>query len=199
MKKIKHIVFLLLSSNILFSQSIIKPIENYLQDAEHNNPNTYYKDTNLKLQKCVGKWLYTNGSDYFLISFIKSKKKINENYNVYSDVLTAKFYYRKNGVVIYDNLNATPSVGSNSKPSEIISGHVKNSTIAFYYTEPSFNECTRRRAGILRIQLTNNLQQMDWIREINENSFNDEKCDNGIEPDDSDFQIPSNMTLTKIN
>lgn len=186
-------------SHTVFSQSIIKPIENLLGESQYNNPNTYYKDTNHKLQNCVGTWLYDNGSDYFLVTFIKTKQKINEHFNVYSDVLTAKFYYRKNGVVIYDNLNQIPTSGSNFKPSDISSGHVKDLHITFYYTEPSSIECHRRRFGMLKVELSNNEQQMIWIRETNENSFHDEPCSNGLEPDDSPFLIPANMTLNRVN
>ena len=200
MKNIKHLIFLCLYliSYSVFSQGTIKPIEDYLHDSEKEHPNTYYKDTNQKLQKCVGSWLYDNGSDYFLIKFTKTKKKINYTYNVYRDVLTTKFYYRKNGVVIYDNLNATSTAGSNSKPSDIISGNLKDGLIDFYYTEPSFNDCIRRKHGMLLISVSNTGLQMSWIRETNDNSFYDEPCDNGIEPDNSDFQIPANMILNKV-
>lgn len=202
MKKIQYLAFisLYLITYYSFSQNTIKPIENLLTESEHNNRNVYFKDTNLKLQNCVGTWLYDNGSDYFKITFFKTKTLINDKYNVYSDVLNTKFFYKKNGIVIYDNFNSTPSAGSNSKNSQIISGHVKNENIAFIYTEPSFNECNRNKLGILRIHLlATNPQQMSWIRETNVNSFLDDQCDNGVDPDTSDFLIPQTMLLTKIN
>ena len=144
--------------------------------------------------------MYDNGTDYFLIIFTKEKQKINPYYYVYCDVLTTKFYYRKNGVVIYDNLNTTPAPGSNSKRSDISSDFVKNSSISFLYLEPTFNDCNiRRRGGMLNVELINNGQQMNWDAEINPYSFNDEPCDNGILPDDSPYQIPANMILTRVN
>lgn len=202
MKKIKFTLFLclILASHTVLSQSTIKPIEDLLGAAESDYPNTYFKDTNHKLQDCVGTWLYDNGTDYFLITFTKAKQKINPYYYVYCDVLTTKFYYRKNGVVIYDNLNVTPSPGSNSKPSDISSDFVKNSSISFLYLEPTFNDCNiRRRGGMLNIELINNGQQMSWVAEINPYSFDDEPCENGVLPDDSPYQIPANMILNRVN
>ena len=67
MKNTKHIIaifFFLISINS-FSQEIMKPIEDALQDHFKDNPNTYYIDLDGKLQACVGTWIYNNGIDYF--------------------------------------------------------------------------------------------------------------------------------------
>lgn len=199
MKNIKQIILtsLFLISSVVFAQERIKPIENALPDSFDNNPNTYYKDTNNKLQNCVGTWKYDNGIDVFIVTFTKVKEQVNEKYKVYRDVLKAKFFYSKNGTVIYDNLNTTPGTGANTKASIISSGFVKNSNISFIYDEPSFTECHRRKSGYLSINIiTTTPRQLKWVRQIYLGSSN-YPCDNGAPIDDSPFLIPANMVLIK--
>ncbi|MEZ0006701.1 hypothetical protein ABH942_002078 [Flavobacterium sp. 28YEA47A] len=196
-------IVILCASSCLIAQEIVKPIEDLLHDNTSEYPNTYYKDTNNKLQNLVGTWVYDNGTDYFKITFFKQKVIENEYNNVYEDRLFTRFLYKKNGRVIYDNYgtNSYPRDQGliNDKPSEISSSFVKNSTIGFVYTEPSNNDCHRRKVGSLDVSYTNgNPLQLSWKRTTATRYFNDRICDNGVRPDNSDFVIPENMVLTKL-
>lgn len=206
MKNLKKLIFIItfaLSFSFVKAQETIKPIEDLLTDDYCEFPNTYYKDTNNKLENLVGTWEYNNGTDYFKITFFKEKKLENEYYLVYEDILFTKFLYKKNNIVIYDNYgNTIYSLGNNvnQKPSGIESAFVKNSNISFLYTEPSTNDCHRRRVGRLNViyNYNNGSPQIQWTRTTDEHYFRDMPCDNGVEPDNSDFVIPASMTLNKI-
>jgi hypothetical protein len=196
-------VLLLLFSMTINAQETVKPLENYLTDGYCEFPHTYYKDTNGKLQNCVGTWVYDNGTDYFKITFTKAKVLVNQYHHVYVDRLSTKFLYKKNNIVIYDNYNTTvytlPAV-VNVKPSEIKSDFVKSDEIYLSYTEPSSNDCHRRRVGDLTLVYLNNaVPQMQWTRTTDEHYFDSEPCENGLEPDNSDFIIPADMVLTRVN
>lgn len=206
MKKIKHIItFLVILFSIKnYSQEIIKPIEDALHDHFSNNPGTYYKDTNGKLLNCVGTWIYDNGSDYFKTTISMSKVLDNVKYNVHSDCLLIKYEYRKNGITKYYNLNTfNVPAGANTKPSELQSAFVKGNEISVVYYEPSFTDCYRRKIGDLNIQYVYEVgmpqPQLIWTRTTDEHYFRNEPCDNGIPTDNSDFLIPANMVLTKVN
>lgn len=207
MKKLKKIigtVGLLLITFSVKAQEIVRPIEDRLRNNYMDYPNSYYKDTNNKLQNLVGSWVYDNGSDYFKITFYKEKVIENEHYNVFGDKLFAKFLYKKDGRIIYDNYGTNSYSREqgfiNTKPSEIQSNFVVNYTIGFYYTEPSTNDCHRRRkVGSLDIIYNNgNPAKLSWKRTTDTGYFRTRPCSNGVEPDDSDFVIPEDMVLTKL-
>jgi hypothetical protein len=206
MKNLKNIIFIaiiIISYGAVVAQEVTKPIENYLTDRYCEFPNTYYKDTNNKLQNLVGTWEYNNGIHYFKITFSKAKTLVNEYHSVYADVLYTEFLYKKNNIVIYDNYGITNynlNNTVNQKPSNIESTFVKNSNISFLYTEPSTNNCHRRKVGRLNILYISNsgFPQIQWNRSTDTGYFDDMPCDNGLEPDNSDFVIPANMTLNKI-
>ncbi|MGJ1269539.1 DUF6705 family protein [Sphingobacterium spiritivorum] len=179
-----------------------KPIENYLTDIYTNQPNTYYKDTDNKLKNLVGTWVYENGTDYFMITFYKNKVQMNEKYNVYLDILTSNFLYKKNEVVIYDNYGTNNyskyQALPNTKPSEIESNFIRNRTVFFSYSEPSANDCHRSKIGDLGIIYNDKPQpKIHWKRISGNGYFHEMPCDNGIAPDDSDFVIPEEMVLIK--
>ncbi|MGJ1269540.1 DUF6705 family protein [Sphingobacterium spiritivorum] len=203
LKKICGVIGLIFVTFSMKAQEIVRPVEDRLRNNYMDYPNSYYKDTNNKLQNLVGSWVYENGSDYFKITFYKEKVIENEHYNVFGDKLFAKFLYKKNGRVIYDNYgtNSYPREQGliNTKPSEIQSAFVKNTTVSFIYTEPSTNDCHRRKVGRLLITYTNsNPQKLSWKRTTATGYFHSWPCNNGIEPDDSDFVIPEDMVLTKL-
>ena len=199
--KIWFLVLMLVAISVK-AQENIKPIEALLRDNTTENPNTYYKDTNNKLQNLVGTWIYDSGTDYFKITFYKEKVIENEYENVYEDKLFTKFLYKKNGKVIYDNYgtNSYPREQGliNTKPSRIQSAFVKNMKIGFIYSEPSTNDCHRRKVGSLDVIYSNgNPPKLSWKRTTATGYFRTRPCSNGVEPDDSDFVIPEDMILTK--
>lgn len=199
-KKLLLVATLLLVTQVTEAQQTIKPIESWQGAAYADNPNTYFKDTNNKLQDMASTWVYDNGTDYFKITFYKMKSKVNEKHNVYADVLLTKFLYKKNNIVIYDNYGTNSYLPGtvNMKPSGIESSFVKNSVISFVYTEPSTNDCHRRRVGSLNIIYSSNpTPSIQWKRITDERYFLDMPCDNGVEPDNSDFVIPADMVLIK--
>lgn len=52
------------------SQESIQPLDNYHKKYNYKQTlNTYYKDTNNKLPKFVGTWIYDYGKYYFRITF----------------------------------------------------------------------------------------------------------------------------------
>lgn len=192
-------------SVLKLSSQTIKPIESMVSDNILVD-NVYYKDTNNRLLNCVGTWEYTSGQDYFKVAFyfiVKEKENPYSNYQRFSDRLYAEYIYIKDGVIKYDNYNNTiytlPAV-VNTKPSELKSNFVKNGEIFFSYSEPSNNDCHRRRVGRLVISLVNNSpSQMQWTRTTDEHYFLSDPCENGVEPDNSDFIIPANMILTRVD
>ncbi|WP_277016018.1 DUF6705 family protein [Flavobacterium lindanitolerans] len=207
MKKLKNTIVIIALLLITFSmkgQEIVRPIEERLRNNYMDYPNSYYKDTNNKLQNLIGTWIYDDGTNYFKITFFKEKVMENEHYNVFGDKLFTKFLYKKNGRVIYDNYgtNSYPREQGliNTKPSQIQSNFVVNYTIGFYYTEPSTNNCHRRRKlGSLDIIYNNsNPEKLYWKRTTDTRYFHTRPCSNGVEPDDSDFVIPEDMVLTKL-
>ncbi|MEZ0006700.1 hypothetical protein ABH942_002077 [Flavobacterium sp. 28YEA47A] len=197
------VIALMLVAFSMKAQEIVRPIEDRLRNNYMDYPNSYYKDTNNKLQNLVGSWVYDNGADYFKITFYKEKVIENEHYNVFGDKLFAKFLYKKDGRIIYDNYGTSSYSRDqglvNTKPSEIQSSFVKNTTISFIYTEPSTNDCHRRKVGSLHITYSgNNPQKLSWKRKTATRYFHDMLCDNGLRPDNSDFVIPEDMVLTKL-
>lgn len=76
-------------------QEIVRPIEERLRNNYMDYPNSYYKDTNNKLQNLIGTWIYDDGTNYFKITFFKEKVMENEHYNVFGDKLFTKFLYKK--------------------------------------------------------------------------------------------------------
>ncbi|CAM4025709.1 DUF6705 domain-containing protein [Flavobacterium antarcticum] len=199
--KIISLVFLL-SISMLTAQTI-KPISDAITDSMLLD-NVYYKDTNNTLANCVGTWEYNNGTDYFKVTFtliVKELEYTNGTKKQYFDRLKAKYIYKKNGVVIYDNygqLYLAPNT-VNTKPSDLGSAFTKNSEIYFTYTEPSFVDCHRRKVGDLTIKrLTGLPGKMSWLRTTATTYFDNSYCGD-IHPDNSEFLIPANMILTKIN
>lgn len=183
------------------AQEIIKPIEHYLVTPLSENVNAYYRDTNNVLQDVLGTWEYSTANEYFKVTFYKEKVNVNEKYNVFSDALKAKYIYKKNGMTIYDNYGQLYLISSNvnTKPSDLSSSFVRNSIITFSYTEPSFVNCHRRKVGRLKIKrLPGSPVKLDWKRVTDTSYFENEPCGD-ILPDNSEFLIPANMTLTKIN
>jgi len=202
MKNFKYIFTVIITLFFSYLHAQIKPIETIRNDSFIDNPNTYYKDTNNRLANCVGTWEYNNGSDYFKITFSLVKELINNSYSIYQDKLKAKFIYKKNGVIKYDNYGPLYPIGTNvnTKPSIISSNFVLPSKISFFYTEPSATDCYRRRVGRLEIQfVTGTPAKLIWHRTTDTRYFHDGPCDDGSQTDDAPFIIPADMVLTKIN
>ena len=134
----------------------------------------------------------------------KRKKIYGKAFNVYSDRLIIKYEYVKNGVTKYYNINSfNVPAGANTKPSELETCYVKNSIIDAVYYEPSFTDCIRRKIGGLSIQYAFEVDmlqpQLIWTRTTDQHYFRDDPCDDGLPTDNSDFIIPANMVLTKLN
>ena len=202
MKNLKNILtlFFFITINFVFSQQVIKPIESLVSDKEHENPNTYYMDgIEGNLQACVGTWIYDNGTDYFKAVITKSKVLYGEKYNIYIDQLFIKYEYRKNGIWKYYNTSPfNIPAGANTQASDITSASVKNNRISFYYDEPSFTSCRRRKTGFLELQLMSGAtNQLQWSRTTDTRYFNSWPCSDGTPLDDSAFIIPANMILVK--
>jgi hypothetical protein len=203
MKKAKKIisVFILLFICNTYAQTI-KPLSDALTDSMLLD-NVYYKDTNNTLANCVGTWEYSNGIDYFKVIFTLSVKELewtNGTKKQYFDRLKAKYIYKKNGIVIYDNTGQTYASSTvNTKPSDLESFSIKNLGIYFSYTEPSFVDCHRRKVGDLTIKRIMGIpSKMSWARTTTTSYFQNSYCDD-IPPDNSEFLIPANMILTKVN
>jgi hypothetical protein len=82
------------------------PLTNYTNDVLHSN--NYIKDTTGILDKFVGTWKYTNGSDEFTIKIIKKEKdNIFGSRDYYKDMLYGGYRYIKNGSLIINRLDFT--------------------------------------------------------------------------------------------
>ncbi|SRR5690554_179334 len=177
------------------------PIEQYGQNNNmYTISNSYFKDINGLLNKYIGTWEYNENGHYFKVQFIKQ-----ENYQEVplnspsktkwtSDRIYARFQYKLNGVEIYNTLNlAIPS------QSLIYStaGSFSIQGFKLFYDEPSVSPCGRPLMGRVTLEhsVVNGVEKLTWSRE---DSYSGTFCQQGQVEDNTPFQIPANMILTKI-
>lgn len=204
-------LLLLIGFNFATAQSPIeKPIEQYVDFIAANN--VYFKDVNHIFDKFLHTWEYTNGPHYFKITFYKQEQyefgKMSDGSNAmsitqFSDRIYSHFIYKYNGVVVYDTYPSGGDGLNTTDYSSYIDGTmIKNTNELFmYYDEPSTTGCTRILTGLLDLkhQYQGQQAQLIWTRTDKKSGYPAFGCPSGATPDTSDFQIPANMVLTKVN
>jgi len=202
MKKFILIIILLISNTII-SQNVI-PIENYYSSNNMYIDNVYFKDVNNIFNKFVGTWEYNQNGHYFKVVINKLVKvRLYKDMKTvrFTDKLVCSYIYKFNGVEIY---NTTIPIGQDINSARYyIEGHTveNNNSLDLFYNEPSSTSCDRTKNAkvnitylLIRGSLTAKLQ---WDR-VNSRESQGIGCATD-DYDTSDFKIPSNITLTKIN
>ncbi len=204
MKKIICLIILLTGLSITAQETITVPLEDNV--PEHiPGQIVYSKDINNVLDKFLGEWVYDNGTDYVKLTITKAIHVPYARNKMYQDELSCKFLYKKNGVTIYDTYNSSDEYLSGvGFYFDLEAGAVNTNQYNMVYSEPTINGgCYRTRGAdlVLSYSLPNgsNPAELDWVRTYNKNMnvSSSVGCQDGTEPDSSDFKIPSNMTLVK--
>ena len=100
MKTLKLFILLyIVSLNFINAQTIVDLDS---RDGERTL-NTYYKDTQNKLNQFEGTWVYDDGVSYIKFVLIKKYQFPVENY--FEDLIVGEFQYKKNGQEIINTLN----------------------------------------------------------------------------------------------
>jgi len=160
----------------------------------------YFKDVNGHFNKFIGIWEYSSSDKYLKVQFYKAEAVPTWDDTFY-DVLCSFIEYKEkqNGqwVTIYNTFGSPIQTNFNYNTIQG-SGILKNNTnyVMLNYTEPS--EGCREFNGSLKLkyQVGSNLPQLIWERDFYLYS-NDIDCGDNV--DESDFKIPANLILTKIN
>jgi len=162
----------------------------------------YYKDVNGHFNKFIGTWEYNGSDKYLKIQFYKVEAVPTWDDTFYDRLCSfIKYKEKQNGqwITIY-NTFSTPILTNFNFNYNTIQGRgiLKNNTnyVILNYTEPS--EGCREFDGTLKLkyQVDSNPPQLIWEREF---YLYPNGIDCGDNVDESDFKIPANMILTKIN
>lgn len=197
MKKIIFIIVLFISS-ITYAQQHSEWVTVSLEDTfdiEYRHRDfTYFKDLNNSLDKFLGSWVYSQGSEYFKITFIKLTNQVSEmNLRQKEDILITRYEYKQNGNTIFETYSTNRSFVN-------WSFMIDSNKIALSYTEPSFTHCRKQRIGDLEITYSlnsNNQPIITWSRTdapINQQPI---PCQGSTTVDISNFLTPGNMILVK--
>jgi hypothetical protein len=199
--RIYIILFLAICYSILAnSQETIISIENknLLTDPKDN---VYYKDVNNLIDKYVDTWVFDDGIHYLKVEITKKTKELKgygwETTTIYEDLLYMKYQYKLNGNEVYNTI---------LNDDLIIDGNLVKSDneIVLFYKEPSLTSCNRTKSGRLSLKfvpstipnpnlLANDDATLIWRRRYSATSRL--KCADGTDEDDSDFLIPTDLTL----
>jgi len=157
----------------------------------------YFKDINGHFNKFIGIWEYNDIDKYLKIQFYKVEAVPTWDDTFYDRLCSFIEYKEKqNGqwITIY-NTFGTPMLTNFNFNFNTIQGRIviNPNFIVLNYTEPS--EGCRAFDGSLRLEYQlNNTPHIIWKRGFE--VLNYSECDN---LDISDFKIPANLVLTKIN
>lgn len=196
MKKIALIIIILINF-IGYAQHpewITVPLEESLDMEYRHRDFTYFKDVNNSLDKFVGTWVYSQGNDYFKITFIKLTNQVSEiNLRQKEDILISRYEYKQNGIIIFETYTTNIS-----RVNFCLLSDTNNLTML--YSEPSLTHCRKQRIGDLEITYSlnsNNQPIITWIRSdvpINQEPI---PCQGSTSVDVSNFLTPANMILVK--
>lgn len=196
MKKIILITLLFVSTvtNAQHPEWITVSLEDTFDFEYRTRDFTYFKDLNNSLDKFVGTWVYSQGNDYFKLTFIKLTNQVKEiNGRQKEDILITRYEYKLNGNTIFETYSTNRSFVN-------WSFMVDSDNIELNYTEPSFTHCTKDRIGDVKILYSLNSSNqpiITWIRTdvpVNQQPI---PCEGSSTVDVSDFLTPANMTLVK--
>jgi hypothetical protein len=209
-KKIKIVILFL----VTFSSQAQYTIEELTDGGQgHPKQNQYYSDSNNTLNKFVGTWVYSSQDKYLKVKFYKVINVENcpvessfQRHHFLDELRSFIEYKVKEGNVWVTKYNTFLPTGTSAPnvPSCAYSGihgnGVFNSNIIFlHYTEPS-PSCERRYSGSLYLKYDNEtIPKLKWdIRNVYTRAKT-APCSNGQTMDYSEFIIPRNLILTKID
>jgi hypothetical protein len=196
MKKLVLATLLFISS-ITYAQHpewITVSLEDTFDFEYRHRDFTYFKDLNNSLDKFAGTWVYSQGSEYFKITFIKLTNQVSEmNLRQKEDILITRYEYKQNGNTIFETYSTNRSFVN-------WSFMVDSNNIDLTYTESSFTHCRKQRIGDVVITYSlnsNNEPIITWNRTdvpINQQPI---PCQGSATVDVSNFLTPANMILVK--
>ena len=203
-KYLIHFACTLIITITSHAQSITFPLEEYYKNNNDKINNAYFKDVNGLLDKYLGTWEYNENGHYLKIQFFKVLNNPMHPSNSiikmqqYCDVIYARFEYKKNGVTIYNTLNPSDDSTKWFIRSSCESISVYPNKLLLYYKEPSSNPCGRIIRGSVNIEYSNTggIEKLSWVRSYRRSSSS---CMDDLIADHTPFQIPSKMTLIKID
>lgn len=202
MKKIIAILLIFISNTIL--AQTIKPAEDFYTSNYNDLDNIYFKDVNNTFNKFLGTWEYNNDGHYVKVvvsKLIKVDVTFGRTRRQYRDMLVISYLYKYNGVIVYNTI--PPVIPNPNTRYYYIDGHIieNSNKVSLDYNEPSTTTCSRTKNA--EVNLTKLLtfigqpEKIKWER-VDLRESQGFGCDTG-NYDTSDFKIPANMILTKIN
>ena len=207
MKKYIWIVTLLTYVGLYSQETIIPLEERYTNELPFSN--LYFKDVTGYLNKYIGTWEYSSSSVYLKVKFYKmphAKGGFGTYEDIFEDELRSYILYKvlENGTWITKyNTFAVALITDDDANSRSIRGNFKtyDDKLSLSYTEPT-THCRRRKAASLDLKVfdENGIGKLKWDRKMPRNNrIGDGVCPDGTLWDESDFIIPANMILTKVN
>jgi len=208
MKKYISIIFLL-NFIVAASQETIVPLEEQYR-SEGPYTNVYFKDVSGYLDPFVGTWEYSGATVYFKVNFYKlthARGGFGLYTTIFEDELRSFILYKvlENGTwVTKYNTFTIIFIGDEEANSSSIRGNllgVTQNEINLRYTEPT-THCRRLKTAALELELfeENGIEKLKWGRRRPKNNrLGTGFCPDGSPLDESNFIIPKDMVLTKVN
>lgn len=203
-------LMMILACYIGYNQTVVS-LNNFGQYLSQDN--VYFKDTNNYLNKFEGIWEYNDGTHHLIIRLFKVNQVLigggSLNITQYSDEIHSFIEYKtfENGVWI-SKYNSFPYPEAlNGICEKCIKGTLQTSNqnkLTMHYNEPSIS-CSRLKSATLyltyALEINSITPQLIWERIMHgDNRFGmDIPCPDGQMIDTSDFIIPANLVLTKID
>ena len=182
----------------------INPAEDFYTANYNDLDNIYFKDVNNTFNKFMGTWEYTDGTNYLKVVITKITK-LNTTYPngqiQFRDILVASYLYKYNGVIVYNTI--PPVIPNPNTRYNYIDGHIieNSNKVSLDNNESSTTTCPRTKNAEVNLTklltLSGQPQKIKWER-VDLRESQGFGCDTG-NYDTSDFKIPANMILTKIN
>ncbi|MCS3870607.1 hypothetical protein J3D55_003523 [Chryseobacterium ginsenosidimutans] len=178
----------LLVSFTLMNGQTTYPLTNYDTNVLHSG--NYIKDTTGILDKFVGTWKYSNGSDEFTVKIIKKEHDDAFGLNdYYQDTLYGGYKYIKNGNLLIDRLNFTFNGYTDPNCPLMQGSNLSNNQNMITLVG---NDRIVRKPVYMDLQIINPTT-MEWKMTPRENiSINGSSPTPG-----AGWGIPTNITLTK--
>lgn len=175
------------------AQTIVeRPLETFY-DGERPN-HVYFKDVNNLLTKYLGTWEYNQNGQYFKITFFKQTNfretpVQNRKISIFTDKIYGYYQYKLNGIEIY-NVTSPDYIYSPS-------GSFFMGNFFVFFDEPSISPCGRPLIGNVTLSYStiNGIEQLTWSRT---DSYRGTFCNEGEVEDNTPFQTPAHMVLTKV-
>ena len=165
MKKINKItVFLFLLFNSLsYSQQgmVTVSLEDREDETYKYRPKKYFKYFNGTFNKFLGTWVYSQGNQYFKITFFKTERIADwTSDRQQEDIVQSNYEYRLNGNIVFESYTSNLS---------FVNSHIlyEPNVLGFGYGEPSLTSCSKARYGKLTITYSlnsNNQPILNWNR-----------------------------------